>query len=95
MTSDSKNAGRVSPLHLSGIDDAMSALKATHAPTADTRLSAAFRHVLGHGQTESPFAKVGAIPVQDLVRRAKADRPGKPSSGTPRQNHIGPRSGHK
>jgi hypothetical protein len=95
MTSEKKNAGRISPFHLSANDDAKSLLNATVAPSADTSLSAAFRHVLGNSQTESPFVKAGASPFEDFARRAKADRPGKPSSGAPRKNHIGPRSGHK
>lgn len=95
MTSEKKNAGRVSPFHLSAPDNAKSVLSATIASPADTSLSAAFRHVIGRGQTESPFANAGASPVQDFARRAKADRAGKPLSSAPRKNHIGPRSGHK
>src|SRR5690606_18305466 len=65
------------------------------ATAADTSLSAAFRHVLGQGPSESPFQNSGLKIGQEIAKRAKTERPGAHSSSAPRKNQVGPRSGHK
>jgi hypothetical protein len=95
MSSDIKNTGPQNLLNLSAVGAPKFSLGAPLATPADTSLSAAFRHVLGQGPSESPFQNSGLKIGQEIAKRGKPERPGAQLSTAPRRNQIGPRSGHK
>lgn len=61
----------------------------------DAGLSAAFRHALGGKPAESHLPGASPKRGRELAKLAKADRPAAAEKGSPRNVHIGPRSGHK
>lgn len=63
--------------------------------SADTSLSAAFRHVLGKKGTESPFSSSGITKGAEIAKRAKSEKPGASAKGSPHHARTGPRTGHK
>lgn len=94
MPSDKKNSG-LPARPLSALDASLISKGASVSFPADTSLSAAFRHVLGHAPSDSPLPGSVLKPGQDLARRAKNERPEGTAKTVARKNHIGPRSGHK